>query len=53
MIMTKEKAVELLQQAQNLVNEVYCVYGGEATTSALSSADSCIDEALNFIDKGI
>jgi hypothetical protein len=53
MIMTKEKALELLTEAQNLVNEVYCSYGGEATTSSLSSADSCIDEAINFINKGI
>jgi len=52
--MTKEETVAKLQQAQKLLSDVYhdaCQDGDIGLESLLSVADSCICEAIDYLEK--
>lgn len=52
--MTKEQSVAKLQQAQKLLSDVYhdaCQEGDISLESLMSVADSCICEALDFLEE--
>lgn len=52
--MTKEESVAKLQQAQSLLSDVYhdaCQEGDIGLESLMSVADSCIIEAIDYLEE--